>query len=217
MDVKNDIWKELQDMHSPLAGASRVMPYPVPEGYFAAFAGDLLETMREELIGNKEEPYLLPENYFTDLPAQVLAAAQAEDSTAAMPKDNPYQLPPAYFDTLPAAVLQKARGSGSGRTISFNWSRAIQWAAAAIIVLGIALGSYRFLQPKPVNASKELAALPEETIQEYLVQNIDDFDSELIFDNLNTDKTIRSAAGLNDEDIIQYLNETGWNTQTEVN
>ncbi len=204
-------------MHSPLATASRLMPYAVPGRYFENLAPVLIANMEDASVTTgKENVFSIPGNYFDQLPGQILATIRTEESIAAFPEHIPYENPENYFDALPATILHKARHEKAGAFI-IKWQQAIRWAAAAILVLGVAFGAYKFFTPAPLDATKALAELPEETIREYLVQNIDDFDTELILNNLNTDKDIRSATGLDNEDIIQYLNETGWNAQTDVN
>ena len=54
-----------------------------------------------------------------------------------------------------------------------------------------------------------LAAIPKEDISKYVEQNIDDFDMERLENTIASTNALQSVS---DEDIIQYLDETGWNT-----
>ena len=149
------------------------------------------------------------------MPQEILAEAKAIDTTQTFPQQVPYNIPAGYFNVLPEELLRKAK-AGEHRSIELKWWQASKWAAAAIFVLGIALGSYRILNPKPADTNKALAALPLDSIHAYIVQNVDDFETELILNNLSTDKTIKTGH-LNEQEIIQYLNEEGWEVKTEVN
>ncbi|MBS1584278.1 MAG: hypothetical protein JSS82_01830 [Bacteroidetes bacterium] len=216
MDVKNDILDELLEMHSPLAGAPRVMPFPVPDRYFESFATNILS-----IVGNaapQVQVYDLPDSYFEDLPAAIMATIRADEATASFPREYPYQVPAGYFAALPEQVVKtvKKEPAKTGGVV-LPWERVIRWAAAAALVLGISLGSYKMLYKKPVDPQKALGSLPEGAIHDYVAQNVDDFDSELIFNSLGNDKVIKSVDNLEEQEIIQYLNENGWEGKAQVN
>ena len=221
MNVKNEILEELQEMASPLAGVTRVMPFPVPNGYFEAFAGAIINNITCE-PGNwvKQNPYTVPGSYFEELPGELLAENLITDKTELFPKNKPFEIPANYFETLPQQILQKAKADTQHRptrTTVIKWRQSIRWAAAAVLVLGISIGSYRIVISQPLDTSKALAALPAGTINEYVSQNVDDFETELILNNLSAGKNINATGQLNEQDIVQYLNEEGWDVKTEVN
>jgi hypothetical protein len=193
------------------------MPFPVPDGYFDGLAQVITDNIAETNSNwGKGNAFEAPEGYFEQLPRQVLAQALIEDTENSFSKAPSYEVPSGYFEALPRQILEKANGKAH-RSISIKWWHAARWAAAAILVLGISMGSYKMLKPPPVNTSKALASLPAETIHDYVVQNLDDFDTELIMNSFASDKMIKGAAQLDNQEIIQYLNEEGWEVKTELN
>lgn len=250
MKEANDIQDELISWGNPLAGMSREMPYEVPDMYFA----HLPETMRHivemedetdaaiepflKSFGNKNVPipYILPQDYFGQLPAQVMAEIKNNELAGKLPKPLLYAVPEGYFNTLPAQALAIAKDSGqeavaesssseleqqagaeegSSRVIPLKkksvWWH-VRWAAAAALLIGIGIGSYRPLFVKqPFDTEKALSKVPQSEINEYVQQNIDDFDVELLVSNLpaSSANTIQPQQ-LNNKEIIDYLNENGW-------
>lgn len=216
MNVKNEILDELLEMHSPLAGAPRVMPFPVPAGYFNDLAANLLLCATENADVQAINNYDVPAGYFETLPGDILKQIKTEEFVTSLPKQNPYETPTGYFDKLPDEVLAHAKQQGKKGAIVINW-QPIRWAAAAILVLGLGFGSYKMLYNKPIDTNKALAAVPKDSIHAYIVQNVDDFETELILNSLGTEKTIKGTNQISEQEIVEYLNENGWDTKTEVN
>jgi hypothetical protein len=200
-----------------LAGISRSMPYAVPVGYFENFNAsvkDIIEELRQEEEQpewGKELPYSVPEGYFETLQAQVMARACIEDSLS---NAIPFTVPTGYFEKLPEQILLAAKAADGvkakeKKVIPFrrhHLLRQIRWAAAAVLVLGIGLGSYQIFfnaQQNPVSESI-LSSVPNNEIQDYVQHNyrvdIDQVISNNPVNNMSVDN----------KDIIQYLNETGW-------
>ncbi|WP_276134879.1 hypothetical protein [Polluticoccus soli] len=216
MKEHNDILDELRSLGSPLADMSRAMPYAVPEGYFSNFEKQLiaeisLEGSNDLLNLSKETPLPVPEGYFEELPAMILALVQ-EQPKLELPKSNPFEVPAGYFDKLPEQMLQaaKAEGKKKGRVIPFTThiQKGVKWAAAAMLVAALGIGSYRMLTPAQLTPSEELAKLPADVISDYVSQNIDEFDMEVLESTINNSE----LQSLTDEEIDKYLEETDWNT-----
>lgn len=226
MNTHNDIIEELKGWNSPLAGMSRTMPYRVPAGYFEGLAGNMQSTVKYAdgddpvLHYSKQMPYQVPQDYFDNLAEELLTIARAQSALLEQPK-LPFEVPQGYFSQLPAQILAAAKAADAQqkvkktKVINANWKTlwtSTRWAAAAVLILGIALSTYTGLQ-KPMTVENQLAALPAGTIDAYVEQNIDDFETELIVSALPADKT-RSAVtgvdGLTEEEITEYLDETGW-------
>ncbi len=216
MKEVNDIVNELRELQSPLADMPRTMPYAVPEGYFAL----LEESIKTGISGatdyrlaiqDKATPYEVPERYFATLPQNILAAIHTGSS-----REMPYAAPEGYFDQLPLQMLEAAKADGNRKkTIQLGgtiWKN-IRWAAAAAIIIGIGFGSYKMLQPaEPVSTEAQLAKIPGSTINDYIQANIDDFDADMLATNINS--TTPTAAQLPEDEIVNYLNETGWDETT---
>jgi len=182
----NDILKELIELESPLAGLSRKIPYRVPPGYFEA----------------------LPE----------ILSESAATSSFTVVRSNPMKAPEGYFDVLPNTLLQAALASEKetkkSKSIPFIslWSkRLVRMAAAAILVSGVSIGAYTYLQPAPAgcNAAEELAQLDPAVIDEYIELHVDEFDNDVLESSLlawNTDLS-SSVSRLDAAEIDQYLEE----------
>ncbi|HXS38126.1 MAG TPA: hypothetical protein VN721_15600 [Flavipsychrobacter sp.] len=235
MKKGNDILDELVSMNSPLADMSRAMPYVVPEHYFEKLSDEALYGIRAittkdpEILFNKIVPYNTPDHYFNFLPQQVLAAVINDESSLDASKSMPFNIPAGYFNILPAQVLQMAKKADSPverkKKIAaskriYIWSQ-IRLAAAAVLLLGIGFGSLKYYI-QPTNPEAALSRVSTNAIDDYVQQNIDDFDIDVIANNsdvtnlsqnagTSNDKKIQiQTQQLNDEDIVQYLNDTGW-------
>lgn len=228
MNTQENILEELREMNSSLAGLPRTMPYFVPQGYFEIFP----EILKEQLpvtnclsTENPDMPFHVPTGYFQQLPQQLINTIHANEALNSLPRQLPYTITENYFADLPAMVLQKAKESGQKRKnifpIAASWARSLRWAAVALLILGIAIGSYSHIELNrkpvstniPVHATEQaLTKLPPGTIDEYIRQNIDDFDSDMLFGDATSDNYPQlPTQQLSDKDIEQYLNETGWN------
>lgn len=219
MTQPNDIQEELRLMGSPLAEMPRTMPYAVPEGYFDGLDNEILAwatTANADThfnIGTKGMPYAVPGGYFEGLPEQMLFAALESEQVPALPKATPFATPAGYFDQLPAQMLQAAQKADATpnkpakKTISLG--RALRWAAAAVLLLGVGITSYNVLIPGEKTTEQAIAALPNNLINEYVNQNATVADVAV-----NTSKPIagnmKELKQLKDEDITGYLDETGW-------
>lgn len=235
MNGTNDIQNELISWGSPLAGMSRKMPYEVPNMYFA----HLPETMRYIIemedatdaaiesylksLGNKNVPipYTVPQDYFEQLPEQMVAGIKTDELAGKLQKPTPYAVPEGYFNALPAQILAVAKGNGQlpqqtevnkvmplrKRTILWH----VRWAAAAVLILGIGIGSYRPLfVKKHYDTEKALSKVPQSEINEYVQQNIDDFDVEMLVSNLSANGNTMQPQQLDNKEIMDYLDENGW-------
>lgn len=225
MIIENDILVELRSMNSKLADMSRSMPYTVPAGYFDQLANDMADGVTAAygaepvLTWTRQMPYPVPAGYFEQLPMTVAARTYMEEKELLLPKQAPHTVPQGYFEQLPAQILKAAKGAEESNTqtttipLGNTTRKAIRWAAAAIVILGIGIGSYKMLQPAEagINPQTALAAIPESTINEYVQQHIDEFDMEMIENTVaGSNSNISNTHILSDEDIIEYLDETGW-------
>lgn len=215
MKEQNDILNELRSLGSPLADMSRAMPFEVPEGYFNSFEMQLIAELSLEngsglLSLSKETPLPVPEGYFEELPGKILAMVQ-EQPQLELPKIMPFDVPNGYFEQLPEQILKAAKDEPKkGRVIPFTTriQKGVKWAAAAMLIAALGIGSYRMLTPAELTPSEELAKLPADVISDYVSQNIDEFDMEVLESTINNSE----LQSLTDEEIDKYLEETDWNT-----
>lgn len=204
---------------SVLAGYSRRMPFAVPPGYFAGTTATFVEGVQAADAGSdpvlsglqRRMPFAVPPNYFETLPEELLEAAIG----ASLPRLEPvFSAPPAgYFEALPASILAAAKAADAPRVLPLPAPArrtqtialpALRWAAAAVLVLGIGLGLYRANTPAtvPVTTQRALASLPKQDLQAYVLQNIDDFDTDLLSE---TGTKATPATPLSRDEIRAYL------------
>ena len=214
MERENEIRIELETLGSPLAGLSRSLPFAIPQGYFeesehtviagvmAAESEDLALQMPRTL------PYSVPPHYFEESYAQIMATALLPASAA-----QAFDVPEGYFEALPdrimASVKAKEEPALKPRIIAFRPARRVlQWAVAAILVLGMGLGSYSIYYTPDKRVERQLAKVDGDAISDYVVQN-DETAPEANTVALNT-PTASAVKALSKEDITNYLDETGW-------
>ena len=213
MKTANEIIEELNDLGSSLAAMPRVMPYSVPAGYFGNLPGNTLEMAIRSDVPNwsKAASYNVPQGYFAGLTSNILNAVKAEHITATSSKKMPFSVPAGYFEALPAQMLQAAKKSGAvkkettriplGRPNPF---RQIRWAAAAVLLICIGFGGYETFFLQPDYMENMLTAVPSNDIQDYLQHNyIYDVNRVVNSEDIN-------KIEVDNKDIIQYLDETGW-------
>lgn len=221
MNEANDIVKELEELQSPLAGMPRSMPYAIPAAYFAM----LEESIRTGIgavaeyslsIPRQPMPYNIPTGYFDTLPEDILAAAT-------MRKQEPthaYILPEGYFEQFPMQALEAAKRAHAPKEkriipLPNKLWKNLRWAAAAVLILGIGFGSYKLMVPNDtMSIEEQLAQLPTGTINEYVQAHIDEFDAEMIASNITATNNSATPAQLEEAEIINYLDETGWDGTT---
>ena len=216
MKKANDITEELQSIGSPLADMPRAMPYAVPAGYFQSLPAHTLCLVSGAYDADlqpgwgKASVFTAPGGYFEGVTATIVAAAKAGTSPTAISKENPFALPAGYFTTLPAQVLEAAKQAHpikkQSRRISLGQQsfRGIRWAAAAVLLICIGFGGYLTFNNPANPTDKMLASVPNTDIQDYL-HNTYTFDVPRIVNN-----DAINSIGVDNKDIIQYLNENGW-------
>ncbi len=211
MNNVNDISAELNSLGSSLAGLSRKMPYAVPDGYFGQLTHSLQQTVisatgEEEAPGfSKSMPYGVPVGYFNNLTESLVATAKAANTM-------PFAVPGGYFESLPAQVLQAAKESEpvkkETKFIPLKRQKVInpiRWAAAAILIVTIGVGSYEgYYSRQAGNPENMLSSVNNTDIQDY-VQHTYRVDAARIADN-----NVINNIPVDNKEIIQYLDETGW-------
>jgi len=217
MNTINDISEELKNMGTPLADMSRKMPYKVPSGFFESFDNslqDILNSLKEndhQADWGKTLPYAIPNNYFEELTADVINKVAAEFPRN-LAKETPFHAPAGYFESLPEKMLEAVKADEAGKKtkqipLKPNYPFVpVRWAAAVVIFVCISMGAYMtFFANNHTNSSdKILASIPDSELQDYF-QHTYRMDADMIVSNNEI-----SNMPLENKDIIQYLNETGW-------
>lgn len=216
MNSANDITEELKNMGSTLAGIPRVTPYSVPAGYFENLTGKLLETAAVSDAADpapgwsKAMPYHIPEEYFDELTNHIITAVKTENIRSVSSTGMPFDVPAGYFEHMPGKMLHAAKKTHplpkqtTHIPLGRNTFRQIRWAAAAVLLICIGFGGYMAFFMPSGNTENILASVPNNEIQDYL-QHTYILDVNRIISNEDVNNI-----QVDNKDIIQYLDETGW-------
>ncbi len=217
MNRENEIVKELQELGSRLGGMDRSMPYKVPAGYFEGFAEGVKDTINELAkpdtapAWGKAMPQELPAGYFENMAGNIMATVRAEEAADGWPKEMPMAVPAGYFDALPAQILAAAKATVPVKKVPVVIPlkktyaiRNVRWAAAAIMLICVSIGGYVFFNGQHTVPEQMLASVPANEIHDYL-QGAYRIDVDRVMNNEDVSKL-----QLDNTEIIEYLNETGW-------
>ena len=202
-----DIIQELNDLGSSLAKKTLHGPYSVPEGYFEAFADQVLSLLRNDESSHyglpKVTPYQVPAGYFDGLEERIMEMVRShpdyqtseEELEAISPllsslnKRPVYSVPDGYFENLNVAA---AENNTYAKVIRATRRKGFRYAAAAVITGIIALAAffiYDHNDKDPTNAANRTLAKFEKE-----VKKIDDVKgTETLIDFMD--------AGLNQEEL----------------
>ncbi|HEY4874619.1 MAG TPA: hypothetical protein VIH86_03545 [Puia sp.] len=220
-----------------------------PVGYFESFAEKMLKRVKaktsnsvdEELANlspflstiKREMPFSVPQNYFEELPDNVLQSAKAidfvNDEAENIPallkglKDkNVYTTPLGYFENFSDSVLSKIKDEPKKAKVISIGSRKtwLRVAAAAIVVGIISTVSYYTLNKNPQPAvSDPIAALSkvsDDEMNSYLQNQYSPIYDSVItntnsplanIDLSNNDDTDDLLGNIPDDELKQYINE----------
>lgn len=183
MTSEQDILSELRSMNSPLAGLSRDVPFEVPVGYFDNLPAVVLQMANKEVLpAGTTMPHIVHPDYFDTLPEQLLANIRQQE--------------------------QNKKNEKPVKRISL-WKN-VRWAAAAVLILAIGVGSYRIFTPQIPSVEQQLQSISDEAIIAYLEDNIYAFETETIIHYMNTADINAASMQINKNDIENYLQESGW-------
>lgn len=229
MKQENEITQELNALGSTLAAFPRTMPYAVPDGYFrginAAVRAHIAYEVDPQIAFSKEMPYVVPENYFATFPGDILRWVQAEHTH--VPVSTPFQVPVGYFQQLPEQMLTAVKEArvqpAPAATRVVPWRRvlgsgALRYAVAAMLLVVVGIGLFRLtMAPDSTQVAQKLAQIPKDEVRSYILQHIDEFETEELLAGLQTghlnQQPFVPTPRISDEEIIRYLDETGWNTE----
>jgi hypothetical protein len=215
----NEIWQELKDLDSLLAEMPRLMPYAVPVDYPDRMSEALAEGVAHSQIDDpiflhsKAMPFEVPQGYFASLHEHLTKEATRGTESG---RSIHFGVPENYFDDLPQTLLNAVKDSENpihkktAVPLRPLWKRkAIQWAAAALIVMGIGAGTYTYMYASSADAkaSRELAKLDKEDIGHYISQHADEFETDMLesFIADSGEDIDKSISTLNDQEIEDYL------------
>jgi len=209
----------------------------LPNEYFETFPAAVLTKAKEaeEIIekgkynwhdAGKSLPYQLPEGYFEHFEAKLSHKLfHSEAEIEALPallsdlrKAQPMTVPEDYFTedittrVIPGKPEIKNKTSEHPSVRSIRWT---SWVAAAAVLFIIGMGGWHFLTPSGSTSGttfeQRLAQIPKSDIQNYINNNLEEFDINMIENSISQTAKNNMAAsalsGISDADIEAYLNE----------
>lgn len=176
-------------------------PFLLPENYFTQFPATLAEILEVKAIEARlprKNVFEAPQGYFETLSERVMEAV-AEDAVLpeGLQKEMPFAVPGGYFQEFSGNLMARIAEGEAVKTIPPHAEKPktiplrpriplpvqmMRWAAAAVLILGVALGIQQAGTPQSTATTtrRALASIPENTLQEYVYQHADDFDIDMI-------------------------------------
>jgi hypothetical protein len=218
-----------------LNSVQEINVYTVPEGYFNNLADGIMSSIHLEAIKPlaQQVSYSVPDRYFEDLSATILARVQAIPGALSSPADtattdflstigkrNVYEAPAHYFDELPAQLVNRVNSSAktkvvSLRTVTRNW---LSYASAAAVAGIMVVGAFMFTDNNQQSASsyyngftnidvkKGVSTLSESEIDTYLTAHPSLFEIPAPVRPVESDIQ-RSIKNISEEEITGYLQD----------
>lgn len=205
---------ELQQLSPLLSSLQKVQPYSLPAGYFEELGGNVVAGVQAIEFVNEELENLSP------LMSQLKPI-------------NVYSVPANYFDELPVAVLNKVKQPAKVVSISFT-RKVMRLTVAACVagIIGVAGWFYVANNNTTVQNTNDVVAAElqetekailntasDEAIENFIEGNTTPVadESALAAADITVENTEDLFADVSDEQLQQYLEETGVNAQTMNN
>lgn len=120
---------------------------------------------------------------------------------AKMDKLNPFTVPDGYFESLADRIQSRVAENQSAKIKIFPlW---IRYAAAACLTLGISLALYLNLNKNAMSFEE----IPDQEIVSYLEVNMDDTETEMLFEKLNDDQISILTENFDEQEVETYLKQ----------
>jgi hypothetical protein len=178
---------------------------------------------------DKKTPYTVPDNYFNELPGNIVSGSQAVEAAneelenlsplmLSLKAVNVFTVPGGYFEELPGIILSKVSKAPvtNMKVVNGNFGRRIIKYAAAAAVIGLMITTGFFIVNRN-SAKKEIVSVKgleektaqtsDEDILNYLAtQPVPVIDSLINSDReIKADAILDMLANVSDEELQQYL------------
>jgi hypothetical protein len=232
MEKRHEIVEELRDISPFLADIQPVNPFTVPDSYFTALPGIVLEKAKiETMLANASgNTYGVPAGYFDSLPGNILSKIKSATSDTreelaeiapllnTISKREVYAVPPGYFDNrdFAGSVLSvKPQAKLVGMRKANKW---MQYAAAAMIAGVLVTGAFLYTdtnpsqgntQYEPIDLSSELNKVNDNELVTYLNNPEHVTAANLLAGDIELGDVNAHIQKLSDEELNNYLKENG--------
>src|SRR5215210_6601451 len=231
---KNDyILQELMEISDYMTNISKTNVYSVSPTYF----DDLSEEITRKIMLNKERaynfppastPYVIPEDYFTNLPGLIFQHVVnhqqlngvIEEMEAIAPllntidKKQLYSIPPDFFDKMQIPLPEMRKRKTKVASVN-RWKIFLRISAAAVVTSLLAIGVYtitgrEFNTTRNRNARNEVKNLSNEEIVNFLKNNSSENITSVYKETSKHVNAIKSSLKeISDTEIQRFLKETG--------
>jgi len=188
-----------------LAAMKRVNPFVVPSGYFESLSEEvnariLIESARFETA----EEFNIPANYFENLSSRIEERIAIEDIQSIVPFTG-FSVPETYFTDLSERIQSKLteQKPEKKKNVFKSW---ISYSAAACITL--VLGTALYFNSTGYTIGRDLSAVPDQEIINYLQIHSTVNDNQYIIENLSDDGLQQVSSDVSSQEIEQYINNT---------
>lgn len=195
------------------------MPYSLPINYFDSLNDEITAAAKiNDLLEPKQDwgykmPFEAPgAAYFEGLSTQILAKVETETEPE-WSKTNPFSVPQGYFESLPETIIAAIKSETPKAKKRIPLFRTVQLAASMALIIFAGFGVMKMNKATKITDKSNIAAsLSEADIANYVNENLDDFDTDLIINSLAAnDSKSNAKIEISDAEIKAYLNESGWN------
>jgi hypothetical protein len=175
-------------------------PYSVPEGYFDAFPAKLMQLLRQE--------------------EQAVSSVEEELESlspflAGLPRKTPFEAPAGYFNQLEINLEAITQAPETGKVVPMKAPGRVKTIRRILVAAGVAallsVGGLYMLQNNGNTATKmdrQLAALSDQEIEDYLQTHTDDFDDDAIFAAVGNETVLPSELDDMPTDALEeYVDE----------
>jgi hypothetical protein len=218
-------WKSINGNNNYLTDMA---DFYIPEGYFDQLTVAILTKIKPspaseteaELQGvapllakiSRRNVFELPKGYFdgNNFSAGILQTVAENKESLSFPNElklrMPYDVPEGYFDSLPDKILQKTGNKTKAIPLRIFLIRSWKYAAAALIVILIALSVTLHIRQQHHTFAYQLAQLPANDIEQYLENQTDVLNRDVIYNNIDSTAKINIVDNdISTADIQQYL------------
>ncbi|MFA6056908.1 MAG: hypothetical protein WC756_01825 [Taibaiella sp.] len=238
-----DIIQHMNDETSFDMSVDKSGPFAVPSNYFDGLNHEIMLKIKamdsivhqgEYVWQDKEKstPFAIPEDYFATFESRLLNRISNEEVgvqheiesisplLAGLKHEKTFTVPENYFNTevFTQQVKEqevKAKVVQHPAVKSITWAR---WAAAAAVMAIFTFGGFHYLVPSSEVSSEpsfeqSLAKIPDNKIQEWLSNNMDEADINNLGGSIANIKTITTSHTLNsfsEKEIQDYLETEVW-------
>jgi hypothetical protein len=212
MEYSKEIFEELNQISTLLAGMEKKNVFSVPFGYFDTLYIDVLKKI--EKGSDRSNTLTVPAGYFEGLADSVLNKIRAmrdEPSQElrelspmlySIQNENVFTVPNGYFNGLESEILSKVKPQA--KVIELKKRDSVwKYAAAAVVTGMIGLSSLMMFNSQPGSGK-----ISEDQTVTTAIKDAKTFTNEK---QLN-----EGIASLSDEEIIKYLEKTGNDVDGEV-